>query len=260
MTCEVYSKSYLNSQRESLLAAKSKIHLMKVLIIEDDVTTADFIAKGFREAGMIVDVCHEGNDGLDKLLIYSYDAAIVDVMLPGVDGLSIVQSLRSERNQTPILILSAKHTVSERIEGIRAGGDDYMVKPFSFSELLIRVQALIRRSQQTSRSEEQAYANKLSFADLELDLWRREARRGGVSIPLHQKEFILLEQLMKNSGRVISKTSIIENVYEYDFDPQTNVVDVLVHRLRSKVDKGYENKLIHTVRGMGYILKSEIEK
>ncbi len=230
---------------------------MKVLIIEDDVKTADFIAKGFKESGMVVDTAHEGNEGLDYLLLNNYDAAVVDIMVPGLSGLQIVQTLREEGNHTPILILSAKRSVPERIEGLRSGGDDYMVKPFSFSELVIRVQALVRRSQQSSSISEATDSSTLKFADLELDLWKREVRRGEQTVALHQKEFTLLEHLLKNRERVISKTSIIEHVYEYDFDPQTNVVDVLVHRLRSKIDKGFDTKLIHTVRGMGYILKAE---
>lgn len=230
---------------------------MKVLIIEDDIKTADFIAKGFRESGMIVDTCNEGNKGLDYLLMNNYDAAVVDIMVPGLNGLQIVQTLREEGNHTPILILSAKRSVPEKIEGLRSGGDDYMVKPFSFSELVIRVQALIRRSQQSSSTSETSESNILKFADLELNLWKREVKRGNLTVSLHQKEFTLLEHLLKNKERVISKTSIIESVYEYDFDPQTNVVDVLVHRLRSKIDKGFDTKLIHTVRGMGYVLKEE---
>ncbi len=230
---------------------------MKILIIEDDEKTADFIAKGFREAGMIVDTCHDGNEGFDRLLIQEYDAAVVDVMLPGLDGLSIIEALRKEGDQTPILILSAKRSVTERIEGIRMGGDDYMVKPFSFSELIVRVQALVRRSQAPIDASKKAQANVMKVADLELDLWSREAKRDGQAIQLHTKEFSLLEYLMRNEGRVVSKTSILENVYDYDFDPQTNVVDVLVHRLRAKVDKAYDEKLIHTVRGMGYVLKKK---
>ncbi|MEM7384471.1 MAG: response regulator transcription factor [Verrucomicrobiota bacterium] len=232
---------------------------MRILIIEDDRKTADFVAKGFRESGMVVDVCHDGNEGLDRILIHEYDAAVVDVMLPGLDGLSIIQVLREEGSRTPVLILSAKRSVSERIEGIRAGGDDYMVKPFSFSELVVRVEALVRRSRPPEESESREPLNTLKFADLELDAWKRVARRNGENITLHAKEFGLLEYLMRNQGRVLSKTSILENVYGYNFDPQTNVVDVLVYRLRNKIDKGYDRKLIHTIRGMGYVLKTTNE-
>ncbi len=230
---------------------------MKILIIEDDKKTADFIAKGFKEAGFVVDVCNDGHEGLDRLLVYDFDAAIVDVMLPGIDGLSIIETIREDGNQTPVLVLSARRSVTERIEGIKVGGDDYMVKPFSFSELLIRVQALIRRNQSASSKSSKPDANLMQIADLELDAWKREARRSGSTIPLHAKEFGLLEYLMRNQGRVVSKTAILENVYDYNFDPQTNVVDVLVCRLRNKIDKNYDQKLLHTVRGMGYVLKSE---
>ena len=228
---------------------------MKILIIEDDKKTADFIGKGFKEEGFLVDVCYDGNEGLDRILIHHFDAAVIDIMLPGIDGLSIIEMLRQEGNRTPVLILSAKRSVTERIEGIKAGGDDYMIKPFSFSELLVRVQGLIRRSQPIEASNANTQTNLIKVADLELDAWKREARRAGHTIPLHAKEFSLLEYMMRNQGRVVSKTSILENVYDYNFDPQTNVVDVLVCRLRNKIDKGFDEKLLHTVRGMGYVLK-----
>lgn len=233
--------------------------MMKVIVVEDDRKTADFVAKGFRESGMTVDVCYDGHDGLDRILVHDYDAAVVDVMLPGLDGLSIIQALREDGDRTPILILSAKRSVSERIEGIRAGGDDYMVKPFSFSELVVRVEALVRRSRVPEDSSESSAPSPhvLKFEDLELDAWKREARRGGKRISLHAKEFGLLEYLMRNAGRVVSKTSILENVYDYNHDPKTNIVDVLVYRLRNRIDKGHERKLLHTVRGMGYVLRVE---
>ena len=230
---------------------------MKVIIIEDDKKTASFIARGFKEAGMLVDVYHDGMEGLDAALIHEYDAAVVDVLLPSLDGLSIVEQMRAEGISTPVLILSTKRSVNDRIAGIRKGGDDYMVKPFSFSELLVRVQALVRRSNiGPSASGEPVDTETLRMADLELDPWKREARRGDEPIPLHAREFALLEYLMRNKNRVVSKTSILENVYDYDFDPQTNVVDVLVCRLRNKIDKNFDSKLIHTVRGVGYVLKS----
>lgn len=229
---------------------------MKVLVIEDDKKTADFVERGFKEAGMVVDVCRDGVEGLDLALAQDYDAAVVDLMLPGIDGLSIIGQMRNERVKTPVIILSAKRTVSDRVTGLQAGGDDYMVKPFSFSELLARVRALVRRSAGAA-VDEGAEDSKLSLADLELDTWACEARRGGRNIQLHAREFALLEYLMRNAGRVVSKTSILENVYDYSFDPQTNVVDVLVCRLRNKIEKGFGKKLLHTVRGMGYVLKSE---
>ncbi len=230
---------------------------MKILVIEDDQKTASFLEKGFKEAGMVVDVCRDGLDGLDLALTQNYQAAVLDLMLPGLDGLSIIEQMRLEDIKTPVIILSAKHTVDDRIAGLQKGGDDYMVKPFSFTELLVRVQALVRRSSGQSTATETT--TKLSLADLELDPWKREARRGGEIIPLHAREFTLLEYLMRNRRRVVSKTSILENVYDYSFDPQTNVVDVLVCRLRAKIDKGFDSKLLHTVRGMGYVLKPESE-
>lgn len=230
---------------------------MKILVIEDDKKIAQFVANGFKEAGMVVDVAHDGMEGLDLALINKYDAAIIDIMLPSLDGLSIIEQMREEGNQTPVLILSAKRTVSEKIEGLQKGGDDYMVKPFAFSELFVRIQTLIRRSKPAIDPAEQKPQDALHYADLELDPWKHEAKRGGESITLHPKEFTLLEHLMRNAERVISKTSILEHVYDYSFDPQTNVVDVLVCRLRNKVDKDFETKLIHTVRGMGYVLRKE---
>jgi len=230
---------------------------MKILIIEDDRKTASFIERGFKEAGMLVDVHHDGMEGLDAALVHDYDAAVVDVLLPSLDGLSIVEQLRAEGVHVPVLILSTKRSVTDRIAGIRKGGDDYMVKPFAFSELLVRVQALVRRSSIGAAAPgETVDTETLQAADLELDPWKREARRGDETIPLHAREFSLLEHLMRNKDRVVSKTSILENVYEYDFDPQTNVVDVLVCRLRNKIDRNFDPKLIHTVRGVGYVLKS----
>lgn len=232
-------------------------HFMKLLVIEDDKKIAQFVAKGFKEAGMVVDIAHDGMEGLDLALVNEYDAAIVDVMLPGLDGLSIIEQMREDGNQTPVLILSAKRSVSERIEGLQKGGDDYMVKPFAFSELFVRIQALVRRSQIIKGTASTERPDILRFSGLELDPWKHEAKRDGEAIALHAKEFTLLEHLMRNAERVISKTSILEHVYDYSFDPQTNVVDVLVCRLRNKVDKGFDTKLIHTVRGMGYVLRED---
>lgn len=223
---------------------------MKLLIVEDDVKIASFIAKGMREAGYVVDVCHDGDDGLECGYSGQYDAAIVDIMLPGLDGLQLIERLRYQGILTPVLILSAKQSVDDRIKGLQQGGDDYMVKPFSFSELLARIQALIRRDRKHGEQTTLAYEN------LSMDLLRREVRRDAEKIELPAKEYALLEYFMRHPEMVISKTSILERVYEYSFDPQTNVVDVLVCRLRNKVDRDYQPKLIHTVRGMGYVLKA----
>lgn len=222
---------------------------MRILIIEDDIKIASFVEKGLKQAGYAVDVADNGTDGLHMALSEPYDAAVVDIMLPGMDGLSVIEAMRREKIATPVIILSAKHTVEDRVQGLRRGGDDYLVKPFSFSELLARVQALIRRSSQESEP------TTLKVGDLELDLLSREARREGKTVELQPREFSLLEYLMRNAGRVVSKTMILEHVWDYSFDPQTNVVDVLVHRLRSKVDKGFSSKLIHTLRGVGYVLR-----
>lgn len=232
--------------------------VVKLLVIEDDKKIAQFIANGFKEAGMVVDCVHDGMEGLDLALVHSYDALIVDIMLPNLDGLSIIEHMRAEGNHTPVMILSAKRSVSEKIEGLQKGGDDYMIKPFAFSELFVRIQTLVRRSNKsTLDSTTTQTQDSLQYADLTLNPWKHEAKRNGTSISLHPKEFTLLEHLIRNAERVISKTSILENVYDYSFDPQTNVVDVLVCRLRNKVDKGFEAKLIHTVRGMGYVLKKD---
>jgi two-component system OmpR family response regulator len=228
---------------------------MKILVIEDDKKIAAYIAKGLRESGYVVDIAHDGHDGADLALHGNYAAAIVDLMLPGLDGMTIIESMRARGVATPVLILSARQTVDDRIRGLKAGGDDYMVKPFSFSELDARIHALIRRA--TPASTRTADSGILRVADLELDPWKHEAVRNGRSIPLQPREFQLLEFLVRNAGRVVTKTSILENVYEYHFDPQTNVVDVLVHRLRSRIDKDFQQKLIHTVRGAGYVLRAE---
>ena len=224
---------------------------MKLLIVEDDAKIAALIEKGMFEAGFLVDVCHDGTAGLERALTGNYDAAVIDIMLPGLDGLKLIEQLREQRVSTPVLILSARQSVDDRIKGLQQGGDDYMVKPFSFSELLARIQALIRRDKQHGEP------TTLEYRDLSMDLLRREVRRQGDKIDLPTKEYALLEYLMRNPEVVVSKTSILERVYDYSFDPQTNVVDVLVFRLRNKIDRDYEQKLIHTVRGMGYVLKSD---
>jgi two-component system OmpR family response regulator len=222
---------------------------MRVLVVEDDKKIAIFVAKGLEEAGYAVDVAVDGTDGLFHATSGNYDAAIIDLMLPGIDGLAIIERMREKRIDTPVLILSAKRTVDDRVKGLQAGGDDYMTKPFSFSEVLARIHALIRRATRA------AEPTSLTCGDLTLDLMTREVRRGDTVIELKPKEFSLLEYLMRNPGRIVSRTTILEHVYDYSFDPQTNVVDVLVHRLRSKVDKDHETKLIQTIRGAGYALK-----
>jgi len=224
---------------------------MRILVVEDDKKIASFVAKGLKEAGYAVDVAQDGPDGLDLGLSGVYDAAVLDIMLPGMDGLTLIERLRAKKNNTPVIILSAKRTVDDRVKGLQAGGDDYLTKPFSFSELLARIQALIRRDTRV------AEPSTLTVGDLTIDLLTREAKRGDHVISLPAREFALLEYLMRHPGRIISKTSILENIYDYSFDPQTNVVDVLVCRLRNKIDKDVDRKMLHTVRGMGYVLKDQ---
>lgn len=224
---------------------------MRILVVEDDKKIASFVAKGLKEAGYAVDVAPDGPDGLDLGLSGVYDAAVVDIMLPGMDGLTLIERLRSKKNNTPVIILSAKRTVDDRVKGLQAGGDDYLTKPFSFSELLARIQALIRRDTRV------AEPSTLTVGDLTIDLLAREANREDTVISLPAREFALLEYLMRHPGRIVSKTSILENIYDYSFDPQTNVVDVLVCRLRNKIDKDFDRKMLHTVRGMGYVLKDQ---
>jgi two-component system, OmpR family, response regulator len=222
---------------------------MRALLVEDDVTIAEFIMRGLKEAGLAVDHAADGESGLGLAAAGQYDVAIVDVMLPRLDGLSLIRELRRRQVTTPVLILSARHTVDDRVTGLEAGGDDYLIKPFAFTELLARVQALIRRASGAPAS------TSLTVGDLMLDLRTRTATRGGRSIDLRPREFALLEFLMRNAGRVVSKTMILSHVWDYNFDPRTNVVDVLVHRLRDKIDRGFERKMIQTVRGIGYVLK-----
>jgi two-component system OmpR family response regulator len=222
---------------------------MRVLVVEDDSTIASFVAKGLQEAGYAVDVAADGDRGLELALHEPYDAAVLDVMLPGRDGLSLIEELRRRRVNVPVLILSARHSVDDRVKGLQAGGDDYLTKPFAFSELLARVHALIRRSLGSPEP------TRLSVADLSLDLVTRRVERAGRPIDLRPREFALLEYLLRNAGRVVSKTMIMEHVWNYSFDPRTNVVDVLVFRLRERMDKDFTPKLIHTVRGIGYVLK-----
>jgi two-component system OmpR family response regulator len=222
---------------------------MRVLVAEDDQVIADFVSQGLREAGYAVDVATTGPDALKKALDGGYDAAVMDVMLPGLDGLSVIEQLRAKKQQMPVLILSARHTVDDRVKGLQAGGDDYLTKPFAFAELLARLQALLRRAGGASEP------TRLSVGDLTLDLLSRRVERGGTALDLRPREFALLEYLMRHPGRVLSKTMILSHVWGYSFDPGTNVVDVLVSRLRDKVDEGFDTKLIHTVRGAGYVIK-----
>ncbi len=226
---------------------------MRVLLVEDDATIGDFVAGGLREAGFAVERAADGRTGLDKAVAGTYDAAILDVMLPQMDGLAVIDALRARGVRTPVLILSAKRTVDDRVRGLQAGGDDYLTKPFDFAELLARVQALIRRA--TGASE----PTRLSAGDLTLDLLSRKVQRGSQVIDLRPREFALLEYLLRNAGRVVSKTSILSHVWGYNFDPNTNVVDVLVSRLRDRVDKPFADKLLHTVRGVGYVLRPPLD-
>lgn len=222
---------------------------MRVLIVEDDSKIAQFVRRGLEEVGYHVDHQADAESAVPLLADGEYDAAVVDIMLPGMDGLSMIETLRERGVDTPILILSARRSVDDRVLGFRKGGDDYLTKPFSFSELLVRLQALIRRASKS------AQPTTLDVADLHVDLLSREVVRAGESMTLQPREFALLEYFIRNPGRVLSKTMIMEHVWDYDFDPQTNVVDVLVSRLRSKIDKGFPRKLIHTVRGVGYVLR-----
>ncbi len=222
---------------------------MRILVIEDDEKIASFVIKGLQQAGMAVDHASNGEEGLDLFLSTTYDAAIVDIMLPRLDGVTLIQQARSRKIATPVIVLSAKRSVDDRVSGLHSGADDYLIKPFAFSELLARVQALLRRSSGTPETV------RLTLGDLSMDLLTREVKRGGQLIDLQPREFSLLEYLMRNSGRPVSKTMILERVWDYSFDPQTNVVDVLVCRLRNKIDKDFHEKLIHTIRGVGYVLK-----
>ena len=222
---------------------------MHALLIEDDDAIAEFVARGLREAGFAVDRASDGAAGLVTALEQSYDVAVVDVMLPGRDGLSVIEELRRRGVMTPVLILSARRSVDDRVRGLQAGGDDYLTKPFAFAELLARVQALVRRASRTPEP------TTLTVEDLVLDLLSRRVSRAGAAIELRPREFALLEYLMRNAGKVVSKTMILSHVWEYSFDPQTNVVDVLVSRLREKIDRPFDTKLLHTVRGVGYVLR-----
>ena len=226
---------------------------MKILVVEDDVRTAEFLMHGLKQSGYLCEHSADGLDGLFKAEHAGCELAVVDVMLPKLDGLSMISQMRERGVTMPVIVLSARDAVDDRIRGLQAGGDDYMTKPFSFSELIARISALMRRSAGTAES------SRLSVADLELDLRRRRARRGDVVIDLQPLEFSLLEYLVRNTGRVVSKTMIMEHVWEYNFDPQTNIVESRMCHLREKIDKPFQVKLLHTVRGFGYVLEARPE-
>ena len=221
---------------------------MRVLVVEDEKKTASFIRKALQAEGFAADVCHDGNDALLAATTTAFDAIVLDIMLPGRDGLSILRQLRNRRNTTPVLLLSARGEVNERIEGLNAGADDYLPKPFVLAELVARLRALGRRGTETKPIV-------LRVADLTLDTLTRQARRGGTVVELADREFRLLEFLMRSPGRICGRMAILEKVWDYDFDPGTNLVDVYIKRLREKIDAGVEPKLLHTVRGVGYVLK-----
>ena len=222
---------------------------MRVLVVEDDAKIAAFVSAGLKQAGFAVDHGANGEEGLHLALTEPYDTAVIDLMLPRLDGLSLIEELRRRKIATPVLILSAKRSVDDRVRGLQTGGDDYLTKPFAFAELLARVQALIRRASGTVEP------TRLTVGDLSVDLLKHAVVRAGKRIDLQPREFALLEYLLRNVGRVISKTMILEHVWDYHFDPQTNVVDVLVCRLRNKLDRDCPEKLIQTIRGVGYVLK-----
>jgi two-component system OmpR family response regulator len=222
---------------------------MRILLVEDDLKIASFIIKGLKASGYAVDHARDGERGLELALTEPYDTAIIDIMLPKRDGLSLIEILRRENIRTPVIILSAKGSIDDRVKGLQTGGDDYLTKPFAFSELLARVQALIRRASGV------AEPTRLTVGDLSVNLLTREVTRGGRTIDLQPIEFSLLEYLMRHAGRVVSKTMIMEHVWNYDFDPQTNVVEARICRLRDKIDRDFNPKLIQTLRGVGYVLK-----
>lgn len=224
---------------------------MHVLVVEDDRKISDFIVQGLRQEGYAVDAADNGIDAFQMAMADTYDAAVVDVMLPRMNGLDLIQDLRRESNLVPVLILSARNSVDDRIKGLQAGGDDYLVKPFSFAELIARLQALVRRATAT------AEPSTLTAADLTLDLIRRTATRAGQNIDLQPREFALLEYLVRNRGKIVSKTMIMDQVWGYDFDPSTNVVESRISRLRDKVDRDFEIPLIKTIRGAGYVIRAE---
>ena len=226
---------------------------MKVLLIEDDATASEYLKKALSESGHVVDAVDDGLQGLNRAMQNDYDALIVDRMLPSLDGLSAIETLRKAGRDTPVLIVSALGDVDERVRGLRSGGDDYLVKPYAFAELLARLEVLVQRGGRAGAPAE----TQLRVADLEIDLLKRSVQRGGNPIDLKPREFQLLEYLMRHAGRVVTRTMILESVWDYHFDPQTNVIDVHISRLRQKIDKGFERPLIRTVRGAGYSLREQ---
>jgi len=222
---------------------------MRILLIEDDQVIADFVAKGLKESGYCVEHVANGIDGLDRALNERYDLGIFDIMLPGLNGLSIIERMRNSKIDMPVIILSAKRSIDDRVKGLQSGGDDYLIKPFSFSELLARIQAHLRRSNHSVE------ATSLTLHDLSLDLLSKKVIREGKEIVLQPKEFALLEYLMRNADNIVSKTMIMERVWNYNFDPQTNIVEARISKLREKVDKNFSFPLIHTIRGLGYTFK-----
>ncbi len=222
---------------------------MRILLVEDDLKIASFIVKGLKATGYAVDHATDGEEGLHLALTQPYDTAIIDIMLPTLDGLALIERIRKGKINTPIIILSAKDSIADRVKGLQTGGDDYLTKPFAFSELLARVQALMRRAGGISEP------TQLNAGELSINLLTREVTRGGRKMELQPLEFSLLEYLMRNKGRIVSKTMIMEHVWDYNFDPQTNVVEARICRLRDKINRGFDKKLIHTVRGAGYVLK-----
>jgi two-component system, OmpR family, response regulator len=226
--------------------------IMRILLVEDDSKIASFIIKGMKEAGYVVDHAPDGNEGLALALTESYDTAIIDIMLPKLDGLSLIAEMRRNKVTTPVIILSVKGSVEDRVKGLQTGSDDYLTKPFAFSELLARVQALIRRASGATEP------TRITLGNLSINLLTREVTRGSKKIDLQPMEFSLLEYLMRNAGRVVSKTMIMEHVWDYNFDPQTNIVEARICRLRDKIDRDFPEKLINTVRGVGYVLKETL--
>ncbi|MEE2767138.1 MAG: response regulator transcription factor [Pseudomonadota bacterium] len=223
---------------------------MHLLVVEDDIKAAAYLCKGLRESGHNVDHAADGKDGLFMAMENEYDVIVIDRMLPELDGLSVIRTLRAAKKKTPVLVLSALGEVADRVQGLNAGSDDYLVKPFAFSELLARLDALMRRSDgETSKTS-------LAVGDLEIDLLSREVRRGGMLIELQPREFRLLEYLMRHTGQVVTRTMLLENVWDYHFDPQTNVIDVHISRLRGKIDRDFDYALLQTIRGAGYCLRA----
>jgi two-component system OmpR family response regulator len=223
---------------------------MRILVIEDDLEAQRYLVQGLKESGHVVDDASDGENGLSLALSRPYDVAIVDRMLPKMDGLTLVGEMREHGNSTPVLFLSALSEVDDRVKGLKAGGDDYLTKPYAFVELLARVDALMRRRSPVG------IRTRLDVGDLELDLLTRAAKRSGTDIELQPREFRLLEYLMRHAGQVVTRTMLLESVWEYHFDPQTNVIDVHISRLRAKIDKGFQAPLLHTVRGAGYMIRA----